>query len=130
MQKPEKAVIQNTVYIALWQVIFAVLMQAVYLVIGRWNLSVLYSCAIGSVIAVANFFAMAMSVQRAVGLKEKEAASKLKISHSIRFMAMVVFAAVSCYLFDPVASVIPLIFPRFAIMLYPIFSKKKEESQQ
>ena len=130
MQKPEKAVIQNTVYIALWQVVLVALMQAVYLIWGKWNLTVLYSGLLSSAVAVANFFAMAMAVQKAVGLKEKDAAAKLKLSHSLRFMALIAFAVVGCLLFDPLASVIPLVFPRFAIMLYPIFSKKKEESQQ
>ena len=88
------------------------------------------SYLLSSAVAVANFFAMAMAVQKAVGLKEKDAAAKLKLSHSFRFMALIAFAVVGCLLFDPLASVIPLVFPRFAIMLYPIFSKKKEESQQ
>ncbi len=128
--KPEKAVIQNTLYIAIWQVILVGLMQAVYLVLERWSISVLAGALIGSFTAVANFFAMAMTVQKAVSLKPKDAAAKIKLSQMLRFLAIIVVAVLCCVFFDPIASLIPLLFPRFAIMLYPLFSKKKEESQE
>ncbi len=130
MQKPEKAVIQNTLYIAIWQVILAGLMQAVYLIIEKWSVPVLLGGLFGSVIAVINFFAMAMTVQKVVSLEPKDATAKIKLSQLLRFLAIIVLAVVGCLLFDPVATVIPLLFPRFAIMLFPLFNKKKEGSGQ
>lgn len=128
--KPEKAVIQNTVYIAIWQVILTGLMHAVFLIIGRWGVNVLIGSLIGAFAAVANFFAMAMTVQKAVTLEPKDAAAKMKLSQTLRFLALVVAAVIGCLVADPFATVIPLVFPRFAIMLFPLFDKKKGESQQ
>lgn len=127
MQKPEKVVIQNTLYIAVWQVILATLTQAVYLLIDKWSLSVLYGCLITSAVAVANFFAMAMTVQSAVVLEQKQAAARMKVSQLIRFVVIIAVAIVACKLFDPLASVLPLLYPRFAIMLFPLFNRKNKE---
>ncbi len=127
MQKPEKVVIQNTLYIAIWQVILAVLMQAVYLLIDKWSPSVLYGCLVTSAVAVLNFFAMAITVQKAVSLEQKQAAAKMKVSQLMRYVFLIAAAVVACKLFDPIASVLPLLFPRFAIMLFPLFNRKNKE---
>lgn len=128
--KPEKAVIQNTVYIAIWQVILTGLMHAVFLIIGRWSVNVLIGSLIGTFAAVANFFAMAMTVQKAVSLEPKDAAAKIKLSQMLRYLAIIVVAVLCCVFFDPIASLIPLLFPRLAIAFFPLFNKNKEGSDK
>ena len=94
MVRPQKAVVDNTVYIACVTLILSVLMQGVFLIVGKWHIRVLLGNFLGFVAAVANFFAMAMTVQTAVDKDEKRAKAYVKISHTVRFACLIVVAAV------------------------------------
>ena len=129
MVRPQKAVIDNTVYITCVSLILSVLMQGVFLIVGKWHIRVLLGNFLGFVAAVANFFAMAMTVQTAVDKDEKRAKAYVKISHTVRFACLIVVAAVGCALksvFDPLALLLPLLFPQVGIMLYPVIKNKEE----
>ena len=56
MKPVDKAVRQMTVYVAGWTLVFSLLMQAVFLVGGWWNLTVLFGNLLGGAAAVSNFF--------------------------------------------------------------------------
>ena len=130
MVRPQKAVIDNTVYITCVSLILSVLMQGVFLIVGKWHIRVLLGNFLGFVAAVANFFAMAMTVQTAVDKDEKRAKAYVKISHTVRFACLIVVAAVGCALksvFDPLALLLPLLFPQVGIMLYPVIKNKNKE---
>lgn len=130
MVKPQKAVIDNTVYVGAVTLILSVLMQAVFLIIGRWDIKVLFGNILGLVAAVANFFAMAMTVQTAVDKDEKKARAYVKISHTVRFACLIIIAAVGCAIksvFDPLALLLPLLFPQVGVMLYPVLKHKSKE---
>ena len=132
MQKPQKAVIDNTVYIALITLVLSVLMQAVFLVIAKWNIRVLYGNLLGAAAAVVNFFAMALTVQLAVDKDEKQARATMHLSHTLRFAFLIIVAAFGCMLkgaFDPISVVLPLLFPRVGVMLYPILVKRRNDKQ-
>ena len=129
MVRPQKAVVDNTVYIACVTLILSVLMQGVFLIVGKWHIRVLLGNFLGFVAAVANFFAMAMTVQTAVDKDEKRAKAYVKISHTVRFACLIVVAAVGCALksvFDPLALLLPLLFPQVGVMLYPVIKNKEE----
>lgn len=129
MVRPQKAVIDNTVYITCVSLILSVLMQGVFLIVGKWHIRVLLGNFLGFVAAVANFFAMAMTVQTAVDKDEKRAKAYVKISHTVRFACLIVVAAVGCALksvFDPLALLLPLLFPQVGVMLYPVIKNKEE----
>lgn len=129
MQKPDKAVVSNTLYIAAFTVIFSVLMEAVYLVIGHWSLEVLLGNLLGAAAAVGNFFAMGLTVQKAVAKEEKEAKDLMRLSQTLRTMALVVVGIIAACVpvFNLLATLIPLFFPRIAIMLYPMIHRKEED---
>lgn len=119
MNKIDSTVIKETKYIAAWVIIFSVVMEAVFLIIGKWDYTVLLGNLLGGFCAVANFFAMGITVQKAVEKDEKEAKSAIKASQALRtvvlFAIIALGAAVPC--FDTWAVVIPLLFPRIAIAL-------------
>ena len=60
--KVDKTVAKETEYIAFFSVVLSVLMQAVFLIIGKWNYTVLLGNIWGIIIAVGNFFVMGLFV--------------------------------------------------------------------
>lgn len=128
MKKVDKTVVQETLFVFAFIVIFSVLTEAVYLVIGKWEFSVLLGNILGAVAAGANFFLLGLTVQSALGKDEKEAKNRMKLSQMLR-MLMLFAVAVAGYLIpavDIVAVVIPFVFPRIAVALRYFFIKKKE----
>lgn len=129
MKKVDPTVKTETLYIFFFTVILSVLMQSVFLVIGRWNYTVLLGNLPGIAAATANFFIMGLTVQKALGADEKDAKNMMKLSQSLR-MLMLFAVAVIGYLvpfFNLVAVVVPFIFPRIAVTLRALFIKKHGE---
>ncbi len=129
MKKIDRTVIRETGYITVWVLIFSALMQAVFLIIGKWDYTVLLGNLLGAAAAVLNFFLMGLTVQAATVKEEKAAKATMKLSQSLRtlmlFAAAVVGAAVPC--FQIIASLLPLFFPRVAIAFRPLFMKSNDK---
>lgn len=126
MKKIDPTVIKETKYIVAATVILSTLMQAIFLIIGKWDYTVLLGNLLGAVAAVANFFIMGLTVQKALNKDEKEAKSVLKLSQSLRMLMLFVVAMVGYLVpvFNTLTVVLPYIFPRLAITLRPFFNKK------
>ena len=122
MNKIDKTVKKETVYIEFWVLIFSLLMQAIFLVVRRWDYTVLLGNMLSGVLGVVNFLLMGLAVQNAVGKEEKQARDTMKASQSLRTLLMFVVVAVGVLLdcFDTLAVIIPLFFPRIAIAIHPI----------
>lgn len=125
MKKIDRTVLRETVYIAMVTVIFSMLMQSVFLVISKWNYTVLCGNLLGIVAAVGNFLLMGITVQNALGKDEKDAATLMKISQRGRLFLLFLVALVAYLVpvFDLIATVIPLVFPRIAIAIRPLIIK-------
>lgn len=123
----DKTVIKETKYIAVFAIIFSVLMQAIFLIIGKWDITVLLGNIWGTIIAVSNFFVMGLFVQKAVTQSPEDARKTVRASQSLRFAAVFLLAVIGVIIpvFNSVAVVIPLIFPRIAIALRPLADKYK-----
>ena len=156
MKKIDSVVLRETGYIAIWTVILGVLMEAVFLVLGYFDYTVLLGGLLGVFTAVLNFFLMGLSVQKAVerdrqvgitvnedadadledGEKpaavHKEAAQVMKLSQSLRMLMMIAFAAIGALApcFNLIAVLIPFFFPRIAVMLRPIFLNRADSSKK
>ena len=126
MQRIDKTVLRETVYISVISLLLSVLMQAVFLIAGFWDYKVLLGNLLGLSASVGNFLLMGITVQKALVKEEKEAKNLIKLSQSGRLMLLFGIAAVGClvHVFNSVATVIPYLFPRVAVMLRPLFSKK------
>ena len=126
MKKINRTVLNETGYIALSVLIFSMLMQAVFLVIGKWDITVLLGNILGGAAAVGNFFLMGLTVQNAVEKEEKEAKNLMRFSQNGRLFLMFIVALVGYLvpIFNLLCVVIPFIFPRIAVMARPIFDKK------
>ncbi|MBR2916274.1 MAG: hypothetical protein IKC07_01560, partial [Clostridia bacterium] len=66
MIKADKTVIKETKFIAIIVLLLSVLMQAVFLIIRRWDLSVLFGNLISALVMIGNFFFMGITVQKAL----------------------------------------------------------------
>ncbi len=125
MKKLNNAVKRETLYIAVMVLLISVIMQAVFLIIRMWDYTVLLGNIFGAAVAVLNFLLMGITVQIAVEKEEKESRSTMKLSQTLR-MGMILIAAIIGVIapcFHNVAMLVPLFFPRVAIMLRPLFGK-------
>ena len=127
--KIDKSVKTETLYIAACVVIMSMLMQAIFLISGFWNLSVLWGNLLSAAVGILNFFVMGLSVQKAVDKDEKDAATTMKASQSLRFFFMLVAVIVGVVLdcFNTITVIVPLFFPRIAVALRPLFLKKNSK---
>ena len=125
MKKIDKTVIRESIYVAACTLALSAVMQAVFLIIGKWDVTVLFGNLLSYVLTVANFFLMALTVQMALGKEDKQAKNTIKLSQSLRTLFLFAFICVGAALptFDVVALLIPLIFPRIAIAFRQIFDK-------
>jgi len=125
----DKTVLKETKYIAFFVLIFSVFMQSVFLILSKWDYTVLLGNLWGIIIAVGNFFVMGLFVQKAVTQDEKGARQTVKASQSLRFAATFLLSVIGILIFKQtyarVAILVPLIFPRIAIMIRPLIDKNK-----
>ena len=106
-------------------------MEAVFLVIGKWDYTVLLGNLLSGSAAVLNFYLMSLTVKRTLEKEqtdEKEARSFAKMSQTLRsfmlFGTAVLGAALPC--FNIVSALLPLLFPRIAAWLRVMFIKKTD----
>lgn len=127
MKKIEPMIKKETLYVGAWVLILSAIMQAVFLIIGRWDYTVLLGNILTGGASVLNFFLMALTVQSAIDMDEKDAKTKMKASQSLRMLMMlvVVVIGVTVPCFNIWASIIPVFFPRISMMFRMIFNKNK-----
>ena len=128
VNKIDKTVLRETRYIALWVVIFSVIMEAVFLVINQWDYTVILGNLLSAAAAILNFLLMGITVQKAVVKEEKDAKSTMKVSQNLRILGLFVVAVIGAALpcFNTFAVLIPLLFPRVAVGMRMFFSKKSD----
>ncbi|MBE7012097.1 MAG: hypothetical protein E7415_05440 [Ruminococcaceae bacterium] len=129
MAEIDKTVIKETKYIAYWVIVMSAVMQAVFIIIGKWNYTVLLGNLLTAVADILNFLIMGVSVQKALE-KDKDGARRvMKVSQRYRmlFILVIVIAGVSIPFFDNWAVIIPLFFPRIAVAFRPLMGKRNEK---
>jgi amino acid permease len=131
MQTMDRVVIKETKYMAAWVLILSAVMQAVFLVIGRWDYTVLLGNVLSAAAVVGNFFGMAVGIQRALGKEEKDAKQAIRASNALRLFGMFAVLALGVLLpcFSTWTTVIPIFFPRLIVALRPLWDKKMGEEE-
>ncbi len=127
MKKIDSTVLKETAYIGAMVLIFSLALQSVFLIIGKWDYTVLLGNLLGFIAAVGNFFLMGLSVQASLNKEEKDAKNFMKFSQSLRLLLLFVIAVVGYLVpvFNILAVLIPFLFPRIAVALRPLFMKKR-----
>ncbi len=128
----DPAVKKETGYIAVWVVLLSLVMEAVFLLTGKWDFSVLFGNIGGAAIAIGNFWLMALIVTRAVNRavergKPEEAANRAKTTAPLRLagcalLCVLLIAVLKTNLY---ATLIPLLFPRIGIAFRPLIDRKR-----
>lgn len=109
---------KNILQVVAGSLILGAAMDIVFLVIGRFDLSVLWGTLLGIACASLNFAFLAATVAKSLG-KGKAAGGYMGTSYLLRLFfigAVVIFAIKSPYI-NYIAAVIPLLFPRVIIIV-------------
>ena len=129
MKNVDKTIIKETKYILTFVVLLSVIMQLVFVVLGRWDYKVLLGNILSGTAGVLNFFLMGLSVQKALNKDEKEAKATIKLSQTYRtfFLAAVLIIGFAVKVFNPLVVVIGIFFPRVAVSMRPVYDKLKQK---
>lgn len=132
MRKIDPTVLKETKFIAAAVIILSVIMEAVFLILGKWSPRVLLGNLLSGAAAIGNFLLMGLTIQKTLGMEEKEARSRMKLSQRLRLLMLLLVAVLGVALkcFDTVASLVPLFFPRIALMFRPLMDKKESKDKQ
>lgn len=129
MKKLDPTVKKETLYISGFTLIFSVLMQVVFVLVGKWDFTVLFGNFLGIVAAVGNFLLMGITIQKALEKEEKDARNLIKLSQTLRLIMLFVIALIGYLVpvFNTIAVVIPYLFPRIGVMIRSFAIKDKGE---
>lgn len=124
-----RVVLHETGVIAIGVVILTGIMVGVFALLGRFSMQVLLGGIAGAVLAILNFFFMAVNasqaIDKAAGQDVKGGQKQLKMNYGLRMIVLfvVLFALVKGGICNPLASVLPLAFVRPVITIAEFFRK-------
>ncbi len=130
-----KFILQQTGIIALGQLVCVAAMCGIFALLGRFDAGVVIGGIVGAVLAIGNFFFLAvaadLAADKAVNQDVKGGKALIRSSYSLRLMVLAVLLFVFaksgiCNLF---ALVLPLIFTRPILTLTQFFRKSGESNQ-
>ena len=132
VNKIDKTVIKETKYIAYWVILLSLIMESVFLILTKWDYTVLLGNILGGGASILNFFLMGLTVQKAVTMEEKDAKARMKVSQLYRNLMLLVVAVIGVTIkcFNMWAVILPLLFPRIAIVFRPFFDRKTINKKQ
>lgn len=126
--KIQKAVLTETLHIAIGVGIADIIMCIVFALLKQFDYTVILGALLGTLIAVANFFLLGLTVQKAVGMKEY-AAKYVRQSYSLRmafcFLGILIGVIAPC--FHPIAAIIPLLMPQIVIYVMRLLGLYKPD---
>jgi len=128
INKIDNVVYKEAAFVGAWVLIFSAVMEAVFLIIGKWDYTVLLGNLISGAIGVINFLLLGFTVQKALtyGSDPKKAGNIMKLSQLGRLALMggvaVLGATLDC--FNLWATLIPLLFPRLSMIIRQIMLRK------
>lgn len=132
----DPAVRKETGYIAVWVILLSLVMEAVFLLLRKWDLSVLFGNIGGAAVAVGNFFLMALIATRAVDRavehgKPEEAMTRVRATATVRLLGCALLCVILIAVFktNVYATLIPMLFPRIGIMFWSKFNKNQAAGQ-
>lgn len=129
-----KFILEKTVIIAVGQAVCVAVMIGVFALLGRFDRSVLLGGILGALIALGNFFAMAVCADLAADRAEQgnvqsgQALLRFSYFGRLAVCALLLFALVKSGLCHVLAAVLPLLFNRPILTLSEFFGKGSKKS--
>lgn len=131
--KIQEATKRETLHIALGVLSFSLVMNLILILLGRWELPVLWGTLLGGGYAVLNFLALGLTVQKvASDSNEKRGKLTMQLSYTLRMLfalVVIVFAIKTPWIRWP-AAVLPLLFPRLTILCMQLLGMYKPQALQ
>ena len=127
-----KLVLRETAIVAIGQVICVTAMIGICALLGIYSRTVLLGGIFGGILAIANFFFMAISAMMAADKAEGQNVAGGKVTVQLSFIVrmavlfIVLFALIKSGLCDSLASVLPLVFTRPILSIGEFFRKSGE----
>lgn len=128
-----RLVLRETGFVAAGVLMCSAVMVAVFALLGRYDGTVLAGGIVGALLAILNFFFMAMNAtvaaDRAVNQDVKGGKSLVQISYALRMVVIfvVLFACVKSGVCNALAGVLPLAFVRPVLTVAEFFGKKGDD---
>ncbi|MBQ6374690.1 MAG: hypothetical protein IJJ45_09435 [Clostridia bacterium] len=141
--KPDRSVLRETGRVAVGTLCAVAVMLAVYACIGRLDMRVALGGIYTGLLGVANFFTMGLTVQSiATRAAEKQRdeqelqafkqqmENRMKLSRNGRMIALMllIIAGIKLFGFDPLATILPIVFPSIVIRILQIIDSRKNAS--
>lgn len=130
-----KFILQETGIIALGQLVCVAAMCGIFALLGGFDSGVVIGGIVGAVLAVGNFFFMAiaadLAADKAVNQDVKGGKAMIRSSYSLRLviLAVILFAFAKSGICNLFALVLPLVFTRPILTLSQFFRKSGESNQ-
>ncbi len=134
MEQSRKEVLKQTGVIAIGQAVGTAVMIGVYFLLQKFNIAVIWGALMGNLLAIGNFFFMALITTLAADRAEKQDVAGgqklMKASYPIRLLVLAGLLVLCAWLgkkngwFDLVALVLPLAFVHVTAMVTGFFKKK------
>lgn len=124
-----KTVLKETLAVAVGELVCSTLMVGVFAALGYFQMNVLWGALAGSIVMIANYFFMAITVNLAADRAEKgevtQAKKMVQLSSTVRLIVMGVALVVGIKLgANVIALALPLAFLRPILMVTEFFRKK------
>ena len=138
--RPDRAVRRETLRVAAGVFALVAVMLAVYAVLGKLTASVALGGIYTGLLTVLNFFIMGLTVQGVTDrAAEKERSeqeladltiemkNRMKLSYNARMITLFALLVVglTVFKFDPLATILPVVFPTIVIRVLQIMEAKK-----
>ncbi len=120
---------KNLLKISIGSIVCSAIVAVVFIIIGQFDLSVVFGLLIGLVLSIGNFYAMSVTVAKALETgDENEAKKKIRNSYLIRTGIMVAVIAVSIIVkqINPIPVLLSVFYVRLTIFITGLFEKKKK----
>ena len=136
MTEPNKTAqtFRDVLPVMLGELLLTGVMLAVYTLIGRFSLKVLWSAGLGAGAVLLNFTVMILALLQAEKRGSPEKGQLyVRATYALRLvlLAAVLILALKSKVFDPLATALPLCFQPIAVWLFELFRKtKKGENTQ
>ena len=130
----KKIVFQETAVIAIGLVICVGIMLGIYALLGKWDNAVLLGGLAGGLVAILNFFFMAvctsLAADKAQAQDVKGGQALLKVSYLVRIalVFVVLFACIKSGWCSLLPTVLPLVFIRPILTVAEFFRKSGEKT--
>lgn len=115
--------------VMLGELLLTGVMLAVYALIGRFSLKVLWSAGLGAGAVLLNFTVMILALLQAEKRGSPEKGQLyVRATYALRLvlLAAVLILALKSKVFDPLATALPLCFQPIAVWLFELFRKMKK----